>query len=234
MSKMISSIFKNSNIKTSAISRGPAFGSSQNSRNSNKKPHSQYNSNSYIDLGWISNLVEKFDNVGRVTYQIVALGLLTLGLILAFQNFSNLRTSENVVVINKAQIARSEEKRIWTDTASIDKTQDKYNFNITTAPVIQVATINSECEKVTLVANTQFSSDQIDKCSSKVETTASKTTKKNTPAVKLVKTIKVEAGENLSYLAKTNKVSVAQIIDLNNLKSNNLKLGQTLIIPLDK
>jgi len=238
---MIASFFKNSNSKTFTPNRGTIFGLSQNLRNTNKKPLSQYSNNGYIDLGWVSGLIErldKFSKISTVAYQILALSLLTVGLVLAFQNFNTVKTSENIVVLNRVEIAKADEKRVWTDTASIDKNHTKYSFKIVAAAVTPTVSLNGDCANTTIKSTTQFSSDQIDQCGTDgdlgTSLSGAKNSTKNNQTKTPTKTIKVEAGENLSYLAMTHKVRVSQIVELNNLSSNKLKLGQVLLVPIGK
>jgi LysM repeat protein len=227
--------YKTPYFKAPLPSRSWGLTASQNNRLNQKRSFSSNPSNDFIDLGWLNNLIERFDKfskIGTITYQLIALGLLTLGLVLAFQNFSSNKNSENVVINTKAQIAKTEEKRIWTDANSIDKVQNKINFSV--APVAIAASSDSNpCSVDKIDSNTTFSSDSTNTCTDKKATDSSKTTNSKFAKVKTT-TIKVESGESLSYIAASNKSSVSDLIELNGLKSNNLKVGQSLVVPVVK
>ena len=222
--------------RSSSTVRSTGFSIFPNHKSNQKKSLLGYFNNEYIYLGWLGKITEKFDKfsrIGTIAYQFVALGLLTLGLILAFQNFNSTKTSENAVSNTRIQIAKTEEKRIWTDVSSIDKIENGINFNIVPVKIAEKNTSNTTCSLDKIDAKTQFSSDSSSNCDNKTKEALTKIPQTKFAKVK-TSTVKVEKGESLSFIAASNKITVSDLIELNGLKSNNLKVGQDLLVPLIK
>ena len=232
---MSSYSYKTSYFRASIPTRSLGLPVTSNFRTNQKRNNVAYPSNDIIDLGWVSGLIERFDKflkINTITYQLVALGLLTLGLILAFQNFNSNKNNENIVLNTKSEIAKTEEKRIWTDANSIDKLQKAVNFSVIPAP----ATISSDsnlCNGDKINSNTVFSSDSSNDCPEKKAEGNTKVSSSKFAKMKTT-TVKVEPGESLSYIAASNDLSVSDLKELNGLQSNNLKVGQSLLVPVVK
>jgi len=192
----------------------------------NKRFVSQVTSPSYVDLGWLKNILDKIDNFSSVpvfVYQLIALGLLTLGLLLTFQNFTNSSPTDNPISQTKLEIAKTEEKRIWTNTNSIDKLNAKLDYTFAAAS-IDISNSPEICVNSNIVKSTPTNSNSKTECP-----TPAKDDKKPT---KPTQSITVASGDNISSIAKQYKTTTSSIVELNDLRSNNLKIGQKLLVEL--
>lgn len=190
--------------------------------NQYKRFESQSASPSYVDLSWVKNIMDKLDNFSSVpsfVYQLIALGLLTLGLLLTFQNFTNSSPNDNPISQTKIEIAKTEEKRIWTNANSIDQSNEKLEYAFVTASV-DISNSPDNCEN-NLKSQINTSKNNCPEPAQEI--------KKST---KPTKSITVNKGDNLSLIAKQYKTTQSSIVELNELKSNNIKAGQKLLIEL--
>ena len=215
---MSQSLFKNRYYSQSKSQNWLISGTNQ------KRFVSHNTSPSFIDLSWLKNIVDKLDNFTSVpafVYQLIALGLITLGLLLTFQNFTNSSPNDNPISQTKLEIAKTEEKRIWTNTNSIDKLNSKLDYTFAAAS-IDISNSPDNCVNI--------SSLKLTTNISKAECPTPKI--EDTKPAKPTQSIVVASGDNISSIAKQYKTTTTSIIELNDLKSNNIKIGQKLLVEL--
>ncbi|GAB4148240.1 MAG: hypothetical protein OHK0017_10860 [Patescibacteria group bacterium] len=172
-----------------------------NSFNSRRKNYSRY--------GFKSE-----DDNSSLKYQLLAILLITAGVILVFQSFGQNINVENIVTQTKLYIDKTENTQIESDLRNLSGT-DSTVINMTavqvTAPIVP-----SPAETAT-TTNT---------------TPAAAAAKKSTAATS-TKDVVVKSGDTLYNLAKANNTTVSTLKEINGLESNNLKIGSTLKVPLN-
>jgi LysM repeat protein len=189
----------------------------------NKRFVSDVTNPGYVDLSWLKNILERLNNFSSVptfVYQLVALGLLTLGFLLTFQNFSNTATTDNPIAQAKFEIAKTEEKRIWTNTNSIDSLNTSLNYTFAVAAPV-VSNSPEDCTSVDLVKSQSSNTNNECKAEDKIKQPTKPTT-----------LITVESGDTISLIAKQNNTTTSSIVELNSLSSNKIKVGQKLLVEL--
>jgi LysM repeat protein len=140
-------------------------------------------------------------------HQITALILITLGVLLIFQNFGA-EISINTFV--KAQLDDSQNSQIEADLINLNKTKPALNLVI-------VDTSNFKQPQDKLLEEQKIAEAE------KNIQTAKPTTK----------TITIKQGDTISSIALKYGVTIAEILDLNNIKdSAKIRVGLQLLVPI--
>jgi len=208
------------------------YSSNINRFGSFKRSVNQNINNGFIDLGWLGTWTEKLDNFANVStffYQLIALSLLTVGMFLSYQSFNNLKIADNSVALAKEEIKKSNEKRIWTDSNSIDKGLTPLQYSIAPSQIaITQIVAKNECSNKIEKIQDKISENQkvnlIDRC---------ETANSNGIKDLLIpnKVIAVKSGDTFSSISKEQNTTTKYILELNNLNPDSkLKIGQQLLI----
>jgi len=146
-------------------------------------------------------------------YQVFALLLITIALLLSFVNYSLITNQGSIVDQQKAAIAADDRNYIWTDLTKVEQVRDSLQIEI--APV-NWQVLESEKEARLQQAVEQASQSQLPE---------------EILSTELAK-VTVEAGDSLWAIANRNDTTVEQIKQLNGLGQNTvLRQGQVLLVP---
>ena len=171
-------------------------------------------------------------SASSLTHQIVALFLITLGILLIFQNFGRSINSANIVVQAQQNISNLKEVQIESDIFNLNS---RANSSMTVNPV-NPDTFKQPQEII--AQNAQIEEAKKDELKAKEEVKQLEVANKTPVAKKAVvpkagtTTIKIKEGDTLGAIALKYDTTSQKLLELNGLKDQaKLKIGANLLVP---